>query len=82
MATARTLGLTSTVPADETLGVRYMGTVGPVLLVLTGLSFVVAGFARNDCSSELQACEERVNAGDVSWHHGLHDALASRRWSF
>ena len=50
-------------------------TIGPVLLVLTGFSFVVAGFARNDCSSELRACEERVNAGDVSWHHGLHDAV-------
>ncbi len=50
-------------------------TIGPILLVLAGLSFVVAGFARNDCSSELQACKELVDAGDVSWHHGVHDAV-------
>jgi hypothetical membrane protein len=50
-------------------------TVGSVLLVLTGLGFVVAGLARNDCSSELQACKERVDAGDVSWHHIVHDSV-------
>src|SRR5262245_46939250 len=31
-------------------------TVGAILLVLAGLMFVVAGVARDDCSSELQAC--------------------------
>ena len=50
-------------------------TVGSVLLVLAGLSFVVAGVARNDCSSELQACKERVESGDVSWHHNVHDLV-------
>ena len=57
-------------------------TVGPILLVLTGLSFVAAGFARNDCSSELQACRERVNSGDVSWHHGLHDLVGVAAFVF
>ena len=60
------------------LGVIHDGrsaTVGPILLVLAGLSFVVAGFARNDCSSELQACKGRVSSGDVSWHHGVHDGV-------
>ena len=57
-------------------------TVGPVLLVLAGLSFVAAGLARNDCSSELQACKERVNAGDVSWHHGVHDAVGVAAFVF
>jgi hypothetical membrane protein len=50
-------------------------TIGPVLLVLGGLSFAAAGLARNDCSSELQACKERVDSGDVSWHHMVHDVL-------
>jgi hypothetical membrane protein len=49
--------------------------VGPLLLVLAGLSFAVAGPARNDCSSELQSCKERVAAGDVSWHHNVHDLV-------
>ena len=35
-------------------------TVGPMLLVLGGVSFAAAGLARNDCSSELPACKERV----------------------
>ena len=49
--------------------------VGPLLLVLAGLSFAAAGPARNDCSSELQACKERVAAGEVSWHHTVHDVV-------
>lgn len=48
-------------------------TVGAILLVVAGLAFVVAGVARDDCSSELQACKKRVSAGDVSWHHQMHD---------
>src|SRR5215467_14021021 len=48
-------------------------TVGAILLVVAGLMFVVAGVARDDCSSELQACKKRVDAGDVSWHHTVHD---------
>ena len=50
-------------------------TVGPILLVLAGVCFTGAGLARNDCSSELQACRERVSSGDVSWHHNVHDVL-------
>jgi hypothetical membrane protein len=60
------------------LGVIHDGrsaTVGPILLILAGLSFTAAGFARNDCSSELQACKERVNSDNVSWHHVTHDLL-------
>jgi len=48
-------------------------TVGAILLVVAGLMFVVAGVARDDCSSELRACKKRVDAGDVSWHHVVHD---------
>jgi hypothetical membrane protein len=51
-------------------------TVGSILVVLAGAGIIVAGLARNDCSSELDACAERVDAGDVSWHHTTHD-LAS-----
>ena len=52
-------------------------TIGPILLVLAGLSFTGAGLARNDCSSELQACKERVTSGNVSWHHSVHDVLGA-----
>ena len=50
-------------------------TVGPILLALGGVSFVAAGLARNDCSSELPACKRRVESGNVSWHHSVHDVL-------
>lgn len=49
--------------------------IGEILLVLTGLAFVTAGVARNDCSSELESCKKRVTAGDVSWHHKVHDVV-------
>jgi hypothetical membrane protein len=48
-------------------------TVGAILLILAGIMFLVAGAARDDCSSELQACKKRVDAGAVSWHHTVHD---------
>jgi hypothetical membrane protein len=51
-------------------------TVGSILVVVAGVGIIVAGLARNDCSSELDACADRVEAGDVSWHHATHD-LAS-----
>ena len=50
-------------------------TVGSALLILAGISFAAAGLFRNDCSSALQECKERVNAGDVSWHHMVHDVV-------
>jgi hypothetical membrane protein len=50
--------------------------VGALLVLVAGLGILVAGFARNDCSSELAACKARIDAGDVSWHHGVHDAVS------
>jgi hypothetical membrane protein len=50
--------------------------VGALLILLAGLGILVAGIARNDCSSELEACKARIEAGDVSWHHDLHDAVS------
>jgi hypothetical membrane protein len=50
--------------------------VGALLVLLAGLGILVAGIARNDCSSELAACRARIDAGDVSWHHGVHDAVS------
>jgi hypothetical membrane protein len=49
---------------------------GALLVVIAGLGILVAGIARNDCSSELAACKARVDAGDASWHHGLHDTAS------
>ena len=43
--------------------------IGAVLLVVAGAGVVIAGRARNDCSSELAACADKIDAGQVSWHH-------------
>jgi hypothetical membrane protein len=53
-----------------------LARVGALLVLLAGLGILVAGIARNDCSSELLACKARIDAGNVSWHHGLHDAVS------
>jgi hypothetical membrane protein len=50
--------------------------IGAVLLMIAGVSIVIAGLARNDCSSELTACANRVDAGQVSWHHSIHDTIS------
>jgi hypothetical membrane protein len=56
---------------------RYRSAViGSALLVIAGIGVVVAGLARNDCSSELPACAARVDAGDVSWQHQVHDNVS------
>jgi len=54
----------------------WSGRIGSLLLLLAGLGLAVAGLARNDCSSELEACADRVEAGTVSWHHLLHDNVS------
>jgi hypothetical membrane protein len=50
--------------------------IGSVLLMIAGIGLAVAGLARNDCSSELPACAARADAGDVSWHHQVHDNVS------
>jgi hypothetical membrane protein len=56
---------------------RYpSAAIGSVLLMIAGIGLAVAGLARNDCSSELPACATRVDAGDVSWHHQVHDNVS------
>ena len=50
--------------------------VGSILVLIAGVGIAVAGLARNDCSSELTACADRVDAGDVSWHHAVHDTVS------
>ena len=56
---------------------RYpSAAIGSVLLMIAGIGLVVAGLARNDCSSELPACAARVDAGEVSWHNQVHDNVS------
>jgi hypothetical membrane protein len=50
--------------------------VGAALLAFAGLGIVVAGLARNDCSSELAACRA-LPAGELSWHHHVHDLVSA-----
>ena len=51
-------------------------TVGSILVAVAGVGIIVAGLARNDCSSQLDACADRADAGDVSWHHVTHDLVS------
>ena len=56
---------------------RYASAViGSVLLMVAGIGLVVVGLARNDCSTELPACAARVDAGEVSLHHQVHDNVS------
>jgi hypothetical membrane protein len=56
---------------------RYpSAAIGSVLLTIAGIGLAVAGLARNDCSSELPTCAARDDAGDVSWHHQVHDNVS------
>jgi hypothetical membrane protein len=62
-------GLASTVKYPSAL-------IGSVLLMIAGIGLAVAGLARNDCSSKLPACAARVDAGEVSWQHQVHDNVS------
>ncbi len=50
--------------------------VGALLVTVAGFGILVAGVARNDCSSELTACRVREDAGELSWHHHVHDLVS------
>jgi hypothetical membrane protein len=50
--------------------------IGSILVALAGVGMIVAGLARGDCRSRLDACAARIDAGDVSWHQATHE-LAS-----
>ena len=49
---------------------------GAVLLAVAGAGILVAGLARNDCSSLTDACKSLEDAGDVSWHHNVHNQVS------
>jgi hypothetical membrane protein len=60
-------------------GAQFQGRgarIAMVLIGLAGIGVLIAGLARNDCSSQLPACKALVDAGDVSWHHSVHDAVS------
>ena len=42
------------------------------LFVVAGVGFVVAAFSRLDCDLSQAACHARLDAGQLSWHTGLH----------
>lgn len=47
--------------------------VGPVLVITAGVGIFFAGVFRNDCSGLTEVCQARIEAGDVSGQHMLHD---------
>ena len=54
----------------------WSGRVGSAFVMAAGVGLVIAGLARNDCSSELPSCAAAVDAGDVSVHHQIHDLVS------
>jgi hypothetical membrane protein len=54
----------------------WSSRVGSTFVMVAGVGFVIAGLARNDCSSELSGCAAAVDAGDVSSHHAIHDLVS------
>lgn len=58
------------------LGRGEAADIGRVLLAGLGAVICVAAVFRNDCSTETAACAARVRAGQVSWHHHVHDAAS------
>jgi hypothetical membrane protein len=70
------LGLRLRLGLASALAGGLSAVLGALLVTVAGIGLVVAGLARNDCSTELAACKAKVDAGDISWHHTVHD-LAS-----
>jgi hypothetical membrane protein len=70
------LGLGLGLGRASALAGGFSARLGALLVTVAGVGILVAGLARNDCSSELAACAARVDAGDVSWHHELHDLVS------
>jgi hypothetical membrane protein len=54
----------------------WSSRVGSAFVMVAGVGLVIAGLARNDCSSELPGCAALVDAGDVSTHHAIHDLVS------
>jgi hypothetical membrane protein len=54
----------------------WSSRVGSAFVMVAGVGLVIAGLARNDCSSELPGCAAAVDAGDVSRHHEIHDLVS------
>jgi len=44
--------------------------------MIAGIGLAVAGLARNDCSENLPTCAAVVDAGEVSWHHQVHNIVS------
>jgi hypothetical membrane protein len=47
------------------------------ILLATGLTTVIQAVAREDCSTKVEGCRARIQAGDLSWHHWLHEATSA-----
>jgi hypothetical membrane protein len=50
--------------------------IGSILLIIAGIGLMVDGLARTDCSEKLPTCVARIDAGEVSWHHQVHDNVS------
>jgi len=72
---ARSRGRGARACAPERRPTRPQRRIRAALLALAGLGILVAGPARNDCSSELGACRAHLT-GDLSWHHHVHDLVS------
>jgi hypothetical membrane protein len=53
-----------------------LARIGSILVAFAGVGIIVAGLARVDCRSRLDACAARIDAGDVSWHSATHELVS------
>jgi hypothetical membrane protein len=53
-----------------------LARIGSILVAPAGVGIIVAGLARIDCRSRLDACAARIDAGDVSWHSATHELVS------
>jgi Protein of unknown function (DUF998) len=56
--------------------VRPGSIAGAALVALCGLGMVALGLLRDDCSTVTEACQTRVEVGEVSWQHTAHEVVS------
>lgn len=54
-----------------------LGRVGSLGILLSGLCVLVVGLMRHDCGLQLPACSLKVNMGEISGYHAVHDVAAA-----
>jgi hypothetical protein len=79
-----------TITGEVLLGLAVLALAGGLAITLTGRDVIVAvclllagglatlvqAVAQEDCGTQVAVCAARIHAGDVSWHHTLHEGAS------